>query len=52
MTQFQRDNFARVLRIWQYLWDTYRTNGHVSRDISDSIGILQDALSDIRLGGN
>ena len=32
---------APLIRVWEYLWNTYRENGGVPRDISDAITIIQ-----------
>jgi len=39
---------AELIRVWEYLWDTYRFNGGVPRNISDAISLIQDRMEAVR----
>jgi len=33
-----------ILRVWNYLWRTYKQNGSVPKNISDAIALIQERV--------
>jgi len=33
-----------LMRVWQYLWTTYKDNGSVPKHISDAISLIQERM--------
>jgi len=37
-------DIQKLIRVWEYLWDTYSKDGRVPRSVADAISVVQSSM--------
>ena len=37
-------DIQKLIRVWEYLWETYNQDGRVPRSIADAITVVQNSM--------